>query len=99
MDISLDGGEITIIKALGLSGGDVPGEVLIQRAVGMDTAELVDALQGLIMLGYVVSDLEGVQSSDDLKKGKFHVNSGYGKQLKEAMNPTPDKKPKRVRRE
>src|SRR5262245_18699347 len=100
MEITLDGGEITIIKALGLGGSDVEGEVLIERLPQLEPAELIDTLKGLLMMGYVSADKSSFNSFEDMKKINFHVNSGYSKDLKEALDPTPAKgKSKRIRRE
>jgi hypothetical protein len=52
------------------------------------------------MLGYVSADKSSFHEIDDMKKIHFRVNSGYAKDLREALDPTPDqKKSKRVRRE
>ena len=100
MDINLDGGEITVIKALGIGGGEVDGEALLARLVPMEAAEIIDTLQGLVMLGYVSADNSSFHALEEMKKMKFRVNSGYSKDLKEALDPQPQKgKSKRVRRE
>ena len=98
-DINFDGAEITVLKALGSSMG-VSGEVLIDKAAGLDANELLDTLRDLVDLGYVECDVSGLQSLDDLKKANFHINSGYSKAIKQALNPEKDEKPsRRVRRE
>jgi hypothetical protein len=100
MDINLDGGEISIIKALGTGGGEVSGEDLLGRVPHLEGAEVIDTLQSLLMLGYVSADKSSFHEIDDMKKIHFRVNSGYAKDLREALDPTPDqKKSKRVRRE
>jgi hypothetical protein len=100
MDINLDGGEISIIKALGLSGSGITGELLMERVAGLEEAELIDTLKGLISMGYVNSDRNTLQTKDDLFRTIFSVNSGYAKELKEALDPRPQqKKSRRVRRE
>lgn len=99
-DLNLDGGEVAVIKALGLSGTEVSGEDLMKRCPEMVGAELIDTLKGLLMLGYVVSDTGSFHSEEDLSKIIFRVNSGYSKDLREALNPQQAKpKSKRVRRE
>lgn len=98
-DIFLDGAEITIIKALGFSGGDISGSELIERTGGLDEAEFLDALKGLVVMGYVFSETTRFSSMEHVEKSRFHVNSGYVKELKEAMDPKPKQKvSKRVRR-
>ena len=97
--INLDGGETSIIKALGFGGAPVSGEDLFERCAGLEEAEFIDTLKGLIMFGYVSCDESSIQTMDDAAKAKFHVNSGYTRELKETVNPQPKKKSRRVRRE
>jgi hypothetical protein len=100
-EIQLDGGEVSMVKAIGVGGGTLSGDELVDRVVGMESAEFIDTLQGLIMMGYVVSDRQSFHSLDDVKSANFHVNSGYAKALREAVDPRfkPEKKSRRVRRE
>lgn len=99
-EINLDGGEVSIIKALGFSG-EMTGEDLMAKLGGeLAIAELIDTIKGLMMMGYVEADKNAFYKEDDLKPVHFRVNSGYGKELREALNPQPQqKKSKRVRRE
>jgi hypothetical protein len=100
-DINLDGGEISILKALGLGGTEVEGEVLLERVPQLEAAEVIDVLQGLTSLGFVDADNAAFHSLEEMKKVKFRVNSGYSKDLREALDPKAGEKPKsrRVRRE
>ena len=100
-EINLDGGEVSIIKALGLSSGEMLGEDLIEKvAVDLTAAEVIDTIKGLMSLGYVDADKSGFYSVEDLKGIYFRVNSGYAKDLKDALDPQPQqRKSKRVRRE
>ena len=100
-EIHLDGGEVTVLKAMGLGGTSIDGETLIERVRGLEEAELMDTLRGLIMLGYVNSDKRSLHSTDDVKIANFHVNSGYSRELKEAIDPRRKqvKRSRRVRRE
>lgn len=99
-EINLDGGETSIIKALGFSG-EMNGEDLMARLGGeLVPAELIDTLKGLISVGYIEADKNGFYKEDDLKGVHFQVNSGYSRELKDALNPRPQKpKSRRVRRE
>jgi hypothetical protein len=100
-DIHLDGGEVTVLKAMGLGGTSIDGETLMERIRGLEEAELMDTLRGLIMLGYVNSDKRSLHNTDDVKIANFHVNSGYSRELKEAIDPRRKqvKRSRRVRRE
>jgi hypothetical protein len=97
IEIELDGGEITVIKAVGVGGGVVDGETLIERATPMEEAELLDTVKGLIMQGYLMCDKNSLHKLEDMKSASFNVNSGYSKALREAMDPK-SKQPKRSRR-
>ncbi|MEA3212029.1 MAG: hypothetical protein QOE70_5086 [Chthoniobacter sp.] len=99
-ELHLDGGEIAVIKALGLSGSDMTGDDLMTRCDDLAEAELIDTLKSLMMLGYVVSDRSSFHNKEELKSITFRVNSGYIKDLREALSPQQAKpRSKRVRRE
>lgn len=98
--INLDGGERTILKALGFGGSAVKGDVLFSRCPGYEEAEFVDALKGLVVIGYVSTDGRNLRSFEDVKDVAFQINSGYARDLREALNPqAKPKKSRRVRRE
>ena len=100
LDIQLDGAEISIIKAIGIGGGEIDGTTLLERCDDLETAELIDTLRGLIDQGYVDADTSGFYSTREMAEMLFRVNSGYAKDLKDAVDPKPkDRKSKRVRRE
>ena len=99
-EINLDGTEISVVKALGIGGSEIDGETLIERCQDLEIAELIDTLHGLIMMGYVDSDVSSFYSAKEMAEINFRVNSGYSKDLKDALDPQPTaKKSKRVRRE
>lgn len=99
-ELNLDGGETSVIKAIGLSGSDVSGDELMKRCPELEVAELIDTVKGLINLGYVEADPASFYSVDELMRVTLHVNSGYAKDLREALNPQQAQpKSKRVRRE
>ncbi|SRR5579862_843580 len=96
-EISLEGGEVSVLKAIGLGGTHLSGGDLLEKLPELEVAELIDTLQGLMMFGYVVADRQSFREEDDLKRTSFHVNSGYTRELREAIDPT-RKKPERRRR-
>ena len=59
----------------------------------------MDTLKGLLMLGYISAEKASFHNMEEMKKIHFRVNSGYSKDLKEALDPQPEKKSRRVRRE
>jgi hypothetical protein len=97
-DVNLDGGEISVIKALGFSGTNMTGKQLRVSVIGFEYAELVDTLEGLMMMGYVWSDKSSFPEEDDFDRAQFCVNSGYVKELREAIDPKRQKPEKGRRR-
>ena len=100
LDIRLDGAEISIIKAIGIGGGDIDGATLVNRCNDLEANDLIDTLRGLIDQGYVDADSTAFYGVDEMEDMQFRVNSGYAKDLKEALDEKPKpRKSKRVRRE
>ncbi len=96
-EISLNGGEITILKTLGLSGATMGGEQLADRVDEMEGAEFLDTLGGLMSMDYVTSNKVNVRTMDDVKKASFRVNPAHARDLRDAVYPS-RKKPETGRR-
>jgi hypothetical protein len=86
-EINLSGGEISLLKTMGLSGTAMPGKQLIDKMGDLETAEFLDELNGLIMLGYVISSKVNVGSMEDVERSFFRVNASYARDLRDAINP------------
>ena len=86
-EIILDGGEISLLKKIGLSGSQVYGKLLIDRVDGMETAEFLDTLTGLIDQGFVLSNKVNIRLIEDAERAFFRVNAAYAKDLRDAVNP------------
>jgi hypothetical protein len=86
-EINLSGGEISLLKTLGLSGGSVSGKQLLERGGEMEAAELLDALNGLIMTGYILCSKVNISTMEDAENAYFRVNSAYARDLRDAINP------------
>ncbi len=91
-EISLNGGEITILKTLGLSGGITPGMQLVDRMEEMEGAEFLDTLAGLMAMGYVVANKVNIRTMDAVKNASFRVNPAFARDLKDAVYPSRQKK-------
>jgi hypothetical protein len=87
-DIKLDGGEISILKKIGLSGSPLYGKLLIDRIDEMENGEFLDTLSGLIDMGYVISNKVNIRKMEDVEKAFFRVNPTYSKDLQDAVNPS-----------
>lgn len=87
-EIKLDGGEISLLKKIGLSGSPLMGKLLLDRIEEMETGEFLDTLCGLIDLGYVLSNKVNIRLVADVEKAFFRVNPVYSKDLQDAVNPS-----------
>jgi hypothetical protein len=86
-EINLSGGEITLLKTLGLSGTPSYGKLLVQQVGEIGQAEFLDELSGLIEQGYVLADKVNVRTMEDVERAVFRVNASYARDLKEAIQP------------
>lgn len=96
-EISLSGGDISVIKALGLTGGAMNGLKLLERLGNMDAGELVDTLDGLMMQDYVLADVDSLRRREDLERASFKVNPTYLRDVRDAL--TPQRKEASARRQ
>jgi hypothetical protein len=87
-EIKLDGGEITVLKKIGLSGSPMYGKMLIDRVDSMETSEFLDTLSGLLDQGYVLSNKVNVRVIEDVERAFFRVNPADSKDLRDAVNPS-----------
>ena len=99
-EINLSGGEITLLKTLGLSGTPTYGKILIDHIGEIEQAEFLDELTGLISQGYVLSDKVNVRTMEDVERSVFRVNASYARDLKDALHPgrRREREPRRRRR-
>lgn len=99
-EIKLNGGEITILKAVGFGGNQLYGKLLIDR-LGEEllAAELLDTIDGLMSMGYLLSNKVNVRTMDDVQRAFFRVNPAHARDLKDATNPSASRERQRERRE
>ena len=96
-EINLSGGEITLLKTLGLSGSPIHGRLLVDRIGEIEQAEFLDDLTGLVSLGYILTDKVNVRTMEDVGRAIFRVNASYARDLKDALHPG-RREPERRRR-
>lgn len=94
----MSGGEITLLKTMGLSGTSTPGKQIVKSIGEMETAEFLDALNGLISVGYVLSNKATIGSMEDVERTFFRVNASYARDLRDAITPNRRREQKRPRR-
>ena len=97
-EIKLSGGEITILKTLGLSGATMAGSQLVDRVEGLESAEFLDTLTGLIALEYVSANKVNIRDMDSVKTASFRVNAAVARDLRDAVYPSRQAKPEAGRR-
>lgn len=99
-DIKLNGGEITMLKSIGFGGSQLYGKLLLDR-MGEDLiqAEFLDTLEGLMSMGYILSNKVNVRTMDDVERAFFRVNPAFARDLKDATNPSRARERQRERRE
>ena len=97
-ELHLDGGEITLLKTLGLTGAPMAGKFLFERAHEMETGELIDTLEGLISMGYVLSSRVNVRTKEEIEHAFFRVNPSYSHALRESIHPSRTRETQRRRR-
>jgi hypothetical protein len=97
-EIKLDGGEISILKKIGLSGSPLFGKLLLDRIEEMETGEFLDTLAGLIDQGYVISNKVNIRLIGDVEKASFRVNPAFSKDLQDAVNPSRKRERERAER-
>ena len=76
-EIKLNGGEITILKTLGLTGSTMAGTQLVDRIEEMEGAEFLDTLTGLMSMDYVVANKVNIRTMDSVKEASFRVNAAH----------------------
>lgn len=86
-EIKLSGGEITVLKQIGMSGIQVYGKLLLDKVEDVERAEFLETLTDLISMGYVVANKVNVRTLKDVESAFFRVSPAHAKDLRDAVNP------------
>lgn len=97
-EIKLDGGEIALLKTIGLSGTQMNGKLLLERISEVGNAEFLETLTGLIDQGYVVSNRVNIRLIEDVEHAFFRVNPAYARDLRDAVYPSRAREQRRTGR-
>ena len=97
-EIQLSGGEITILKAIGLTGTAVAGKFLLDRMEEVEAGEFIDTLEGLLAMGYLLATKVNIRTLEDVERASFRVNPSYAHDLKDALDPHRRRDEERQRR-
>jgi hypothetical protein len=87
-EIQLNGGEITILKAIGLTGGAMGGKFLLDRMEEVEVGEFIDTIGGLVAMGYLLATKVNIRTLEDVERASFRVNPSYVHDLKDALDPS-----------
>jgi hypothetical protein len=86
-EIQLSGGEITILKAIGLTGTALNGKFLLDKIEEVEAGEFIDTLEGLLAMGYLLATKVNIRTLEDVERASFRVNPSYAHDLKDALDP------------
>ena len=86
-ELYLDGGEITLLKRIGLSGAQMYGKLLVDTVEDEDMPVFLNTLNGLIEQDYVLSSKTNLRTSDDVKSAFLRVNPSFAVALRDAVSP------------
>ena len=86
-EIQLSGGEITILKAIGLTGAPMGGKFLLDRIEEVEAGEFLDTIRGLLAMGYLLATKVNIKTLGDIERSSFRVNPSYVHDLKDALDP------------
>ena len=98
-EITLSGGEISILKTIGLSGTPASGKQLAEHMEDMASAEFLDALDGLMTIGYVLANRVNIRTMDAVEASSFRVNPSFARELRDAIYPSRKRQVKTGRRQ
>ena|SRR5436189_4923847 len=86
-ELSLNGGEITLLKKIGMSGAQMYGKLLADNVEKEEVPVFLDTLNGLIEQDFVLSNKVGIRVIEDVEKAFFRVNPAFAVALRDAVSP------------
>jgi hypothetical protein len=86
-ELNLNGGEITLLKKIGLSGAQMYGKLLVDHLEKDEGPAFLETLNGLIEQDFVLSNKVGVRTLEDVESAFFRVNPAFAIALRDATNP------------
>jgi hypothetical protein len=85
-EITLSGGDTSVLKAIGLSGASIRGNLMIERLGNdLDTGDIIDTIEGLMMFDYVLASTDRFRTLEDVEKADFKINPSCAKELRDAV--------------
>jgi hypothetical protein len=87
-EITLSGGEITLLKRIGLSGGQMSGKLLVNDVEKEEVGEFLETLIGLLDQDYIVSNKVNIRKMEDVERATFRANPTHIVELRDAVHPS-----------
>lgn len=97
-EITLSGGEITLLKRIGLSGGQMSGRLLVNDVEKEEIGEFLETLVGLIDQDYIVSNKVNIRKIEDVERAFFRANPTHIVELRDAIHPSRRREQERSQR-
>lgn len=98
-EIKLSGSQISVLKSIGLSGGQIAGKTLLENVESVEKGEFLETLTDLIEMDYVVCDKVNIRKFEDVERAFFRVSPNHARDLRDAMNPSRERERNRGRRQ
>src|SRR5438105_6408147 len=86
-ELTLDGGEITLLKRIGLSGGQTYGRLLVDDLEQEEIPIFLETLIGLLDQNYILTNKVNIRLIEDVEKAFFRVNPAFATDLRNAVHP------------
>ena len=86
-ELNLDGGEITLLKQIGLSGAQMYGRRLVSHMEEDEIIPFLRTLNGLIEQGYVITNKATVRTIEEVERAFFRINPAFAVALRDAVSP------------
>ena len=98
-ELNLDGSEITLLKRIGLSGGQIYGRLLIAELEKGETAPFLETLISLLDQNYILTNKVNIRQVEDVETAFFRVNPAFAIALRDAVNPARRRERERTQRD
>ena len=74
------------------------GKFLLDRIEEVEAGELIDTLDGLLAMGYLLATKVNIKTLEDVERTSFRVNPSYAHDLKDALDPKRRREAEKQRR-
>lgn len=86
-ELNLNGGEITLLKKIGLSGAQMYGRRLVDGLEEEEFVPFLNTLASLLEQNYVLTNKVNIRSIEDVERAFFRVNPAFGVALRDEVSP------------